>query len=303
MMYYYQLFGLTIASKIECPELLSNNTPEQAQVTIRFGDLTHVALPQDHIYRHTLVDSNHLLIAIEGIGKYLIGHGKEIIIDPVPSVTEAEIRLFLLGSAMGAILHQRSLLPIHANAVIINNKAVIIAGHSGKGKSTLAAAFAHKGLPLLCDDICTIDLSNPMQPLALPGHPHIKLWSDAMKHFKLPPEQYRQISPAYDKYFFPITTAKSQKAYPINALYALHFHQDKHIHFHPLNKKQSMIVLKNNTYRKQIAQSLNKKRHFSLCGQLAQHHALTHIVRPKDFELIEPLVDRIIEQNSMQLPT
>ena len=57
---------------------------------------------------------------------------------------------------MGAALHQRGILPLHANAVEIDHRAVAFMGASGAGKSTLAAWFHDQGYPILADDVCVI---------------------------------------------------------------------------------------------------------------------------------------------------
>ena len=72
------------------------------------------------------------------------------------NVPDANIRLYLLGSAMGVLLHQRGLLPLHANAVEIDGKAFAFMGASGSGKSTLAAWFHDHGYRIIADDVCAV---------------------------------------------------------------------------------------------------------------------------------------------------
>ncbi|MEG8053162.1 hypothetical protein QP185_07710 [Sphingomonas aerolata] len=54
---------------------------------------------------------------------------------------------YLLGTALGALLHQRALLPLHCNAIVHDGKAFLFCGDSGAGKSTLAAVFEARGYP------------------------------------------------------------------------------------------------------------------------------------------------------------
>ena len=54
------------------------------------------------------------------------------------------ITLFLAGHA-GRV-------PLHASAVMLDDTAIVFAGHSGAGKSTLALAAGRAGLPILSDD-------------------------------------------------------------------------------------------------------------------------------------------------------
>ena len=82
--------------------------------------------------------------------------GNQIVIDAAPDATDRNVRLFLLGSALGALLHQRGLLPLHANAIDLGGGAVAFSGHSGAGKSTIAAWFHDRGHRILADDVCVV---------------------------------------------------------------------------------------------------------------------------------------------------
>ena len=85
------------------------------------------------------------------------------------------LRLSLLGSAMGCILHQRGLIPLHISAVAINGRAWGFTAPSGTGKSTLAALL-HRfaGCPVVCDDVAALHVLDD-QPYVAGGPPLMKL--------------------------------------------------------------------------------------------------------------------------------
>lgn len=118
---------------------------------------------------------------IEGVGSFRVREGCEIIVDAPPGVPERNIRLFLLGSAMGLLLHQRGLLPIHANAVDVGGRAIAVAGVSGAGKSTLAAWFHDRGHRLIGDDVCVVAPDKEGRMIAFPGVPRLRLWGEAIE--------------------------------------------------------------------------------------------------------------------------
>src|SRR5687767_37791 len=93
-----------------------------------------------------------LVLRIPEVASYRID-ATSILVSPAPAVPEQNLRLYLLGSAFGALLHQRGLLPLHANAVEIDGKAVAFMGASGEGKSTLAAWFHDRGFNIIADDV------------------------------------------------------------------------------------------------------------------------------------------------------
>jgi hypothetical protein len=84
-------------------------------------------------------------------------------------------------------------LPIHAGAVVHNNKAALFVGNSGAGKSTLTYACVREGFSLLAED--TIFISKNPQ-LSLWGIPEkIHLCPDAPNHFPELKNQQPQIQP------------------------------------------------------------------------------------------------------------
>ncbi|HEV2689053.1 MAG TPA: hypothetical protein VGV35_10870, partial [Bryobacteraceae bacterium] len=78
--------------------------------------------------------------------------GKQVRCRPLPETPESTVRHLFLDQVMPLLLSRREPLVLHASAVLTKNGAVAFAGLSGQGKSTLAAALARGGNPLLCDD-------------------------------------------------------------------------------------------------------------------------------------------------------
>lgn len=71
-------------------------------------------------------------------------------------------------------------LVLHASAVATPSGAMAFVGPPGIGKSTLAAALAVRGLPLITDDFLVIDQSGPT-PVAIPSRVEPRLWPDSVE--------------------------------------------------------------------------------------------------------------------------
>jgi hypothetical protein len=54
--------------------------------------------------------------------------------------------------------------PLHGSAVTIGDRALLILGHSGAGKSTIAAGLRDRGFGFVTDDACAIDASGLLWP-------------------------------------------------------------------------------------------------------------------------------------------
>ena len=137
---YYTAYGLQIESQLALPELLPS-TVRTTDVAIRYGAVpSSLDNPtgQGIVYQ---AKPGQLLLTLDGIANYLVSDGTEITIARAPGSRDDDVRLFLLGSAFGALLHQRSVLPLHGSAVATPHGAAVFVGHSGYGKSTLAAAL------------------------------------------------------------------------------------------------------------------------------------------------------------------
>ena len=136
--YYYTAFGLCIAAEFPCPEL----TPAggRPDVLIRYGVVpATLAVAKKTGVRYQAAPGQ-LLLTVDGVARFLVQDGKEIIVERAPESDDDSLRLFLLGSALGALLQQRGMLTLHSSAIEVDGGCVGFLGHSGVGKSTLAAA-------------------------------------------------------------------------------------------------------------------------------------------------------------------
>lgn len=172
----YSVFGLHLRSELALPELLEADGSSQPHVMVSIGSAPKP--PAAGVGPHPV--GGGLLLAIPAVARYFVKGGSSITIEPEPGVPEANVRLFLLGSAMGALLHQRGLLPLHANAVEIGGRAFAFMGASGSGKSTLAAWFHDHGYRVIADDVCVIRF-DAEQPVVAPGLPRLRLWKEALE--------------------------------------------------------------------------------------------------------------------------
>ena len=211
----YGIFGLLVESVLELPELHPAIGAAEPHIRVKIGKVEgdEGSVP-DGGYVHR----------VPKVGAYLVRHGAEILIDPEPEAHESHIRLFLLGTAMGIALHQRGVLPLHANGVEIGGRAVLFMGASGAGKSTLASWFVRKGHRLLADDVCAITVSEG-QAWAAPGVPRFRLWEEAIVHQGLPIDGLALSyagDPTYRKYDVPLGSTKLvNERLPVGAIYVL----------------------------------------------------------------------------------
>lgn len=289
----YYAFQLHIRSAIALPELqvLDKEQAKTADVLIEFGAVPETGLDApSHQGAFYQASDNTLWIDVPEVARYLITNGTSIIIEPYLPVDETSIRVFLLGSCMGAILMQRSLLLLHANAIKIKDQCVAFAGHSGAGKSTLAAAFMKAGDSILADDVCAINQTGHV----VPGFPQLKLWADTSEQLSVDTQKLTRIRPNIRKFALPLHEQFHKTPLPLRVIYILSSHNQDTFLFKEIKGMQKILPLKHNTYRGQYLKGLGKtQEHLKQSGRLASQADMIHITRPSHGFKLNELMQQI----------
>jgi hypothetical protein len=95
----------------------------------------------------------------------------------MPEMTD-DISALLVGAGLATALHLRGVPVLHAAAVAVDGKAILVAGPAGAGKSTLTATLVGKGLPLLAEDLAVLTFGENAI-VVQPGYPRLRLCPDA----------------------------------------------------------------------------------------------------------------------------
>lgn len=304
-MFHYRAYGLTFASDIALPELLPTQPPgpdRAADVTIRTGpdlappapDPTEAGDMQDGwtpISPFAQVRDQGFCLTLPEIAQYTIRDGTTILVRPATGIDAASVRVFLLGSALGALLFQRGLLVLHGNAINMGGQAMLCLGPSGAGKSTLAAAFAARGYPVLADDVVAID----GDCAALAGIPRVKLWQDAATRLKIDTGGLARIRPELEKYHLPLDSPPADTALPVRWVYLLSKGNDDRFSLTPITGMARFRVLMTNTYRRRFMEGMAlQPTHLARCGQLAGRIHLARSARPQTGFDIDGLADHLL---------
>jgi hypothetical protein len=243
----YQIFSLRIASEIELPELPKATAGIVPDVHIRLGSPPAI-LEEKPGYN---VTPHGTLLSIKGTGRYLISEGRTITVEPSSEGSARNLRLFLLGSAMGALLHQRGLLPLHANGIEIEGRAVLFMGHSGAGKSTMAAWFHDRGFRILSDDVCVVTINEQSGATAHPGIPRLRLWREALEASGRTEDDFELAFDDSQKFNVPVAAKESTGPLPLDQIYLLQKAKsgEKLPNIERLQGVEAVDALVANTYR------------------------------------------------------
>jgi hypothetical protein len=251
-----------------------------AEVAIRRG-------PTPEPLAHPVVDSvlyqaapGRLRLEVPNVATYLASDGTDVVVAAHHDAAANEVRLFLYGSVLGAILQQRGILTIHASAVTDGERAILFAGASGHGKSTLAAAFLDAGYQLLSDDVVAIR-SRPAGAFAAAAYPEIKLWADALKRLEIDAAGLRRVREQLDKSYVSAIERFSAEPMPVSHVYILNSHNRDEFVLTAATGRAKLGFLVRNTYRRNFLDGLGgKEAHFDGCVTLSNHARVVSVVRP-----------------------
>jgi hypothetical protein len=290
----YHIFGLNIESAIALPAPPAIDSPcgQSRDVIIEFGDVpAELANPRSKGVRYQ-AGPGEFLLKVDSVARYYVCEGRRITIQPYPGAEEERILIFLMGSAMGALLHQRNVLVLHAGAIAVNDQGVLFTGSSGAGKSTLAAGFHKRGYTFLSDDVCAIAMVNG-SPAVIPGFPRLKLWADVLKKLDKDKDQLKSIRWHKDleKYFLPVEGIPVSPV-PLKSIFVLATTNTGMMEITALKGGEKISPIINNTYRLRFLEGLGgKKDHFTQCAAVAARASVYRTVRPGKGFLLNELMD------------
>ena len=308
MLNRYQVFGLRIASEIPCPELLG---PEPGGT-----ETSHLPASQPPPDCHwclarlepelagASVATAQVQIApgvyqflIQDVARYRVRDGREILVDPLPDADPGDVRLWLLGTALGALLHQRGLLPLHVSALTLAGGAQAFCGDSGAGKSTLATALHRRGLPLLTDDV-GLAVPEVDGVTFYPGFPRIKLWRDALDHFGLDHRPLIRDLTRIDKYHLRLDPDDGFQAQPLplRRLYLLERGAEADpVRIERVRGHSAISLLQANTYRPGLVRRLGRAAgHLRQCGRVASAIQVFRLRCPWRLDRLDETLDQLL---------
>jgi hypothetical protein len=283
-----------LASDLELPELAPQQANEEPDAEIALGRIDG---PQSNGSSPRQVAGGSSF-SIPEVANYVVMGGKTLIVEPVAKADPRNVRLYLLGSAMGLLLHQRGILPLHANAVEIEGQAVAFMGPSGAGKSTLAAWFHDRGFQVVADDVCAVHFDAQRHPWVSQGLPRLRLWKSALDATGRSDQQFERSyagDDEWDKFDVPLSHwTCAGRLLPLAAVYLLSLGDELSIE--ALGGIAATDAIFANTYRGQYIDGVEQVRnHWESSLRLISSTPIFTATRQWGFDRFDEQVDAIIE--------
>lgn len=294
-LWHYQYSGLDIASELPLPEWAAFEVAPSDTAEVRFS-LSSPAVAAQTPDNWFEVTAQHCCLHIPEIAVYQVISGAKITITPLPNAGMREVRLFLIGSAWGALCYQRGRLPLHASVIRVGESAVAFCGDSGAGKSSLAAAFLKRDYALISDDLCLCDFSDETTPKVWPSTTRLKLWHEALEVLGWEQRELERDHFRAEKFHLSCPESGNiQRPVPLRAIYLLQWGE---LALTRLKGSRALhSVVENATYRGELIDPATQvAAHWKRCAQMVSKVPVWEFSRPRDWEQMEVALEILTRQ-------
>jgi hypothetical protein len=194
-------------------------------------------------------------------------------------LTDADAADYLLSGVLAFVLRVRGVVPLHASAVVIADRALLFAGAAGAGKSSTAAAFATLGIPVLSDDMVALTEAGE-RLVALPSYPRLSLWPDSANGL-FATESLPTHSAVYSKHCLDLDVDRYRfhdSPAPIEAIFFLAPREAaRQPTVRPLTRRTALMNLVSHTYGNYLLDPAMRGREFEVLGRIADRITVSEL--------------------------
>jgi len=237
-----------------------------------------------------LAYSDGVRFVTDGAGRRLWGTYR-------PPMAPEEFAFYFLGPVMGFLLRRRHITCLHSSAIEVQGRAISLCGEAGLGKSTTAAAFALRGLPVIAEDIV------PLQEegegfLAVPGYPCVCLWPESVQMLLGSEEALPFITTGWEKRYLALdgqraTFARQKLPVALIYVFAPRTNDSTAPRIERLSPREAVLDLVRNTYMNWVIGSEQRAAEFDTLCRLVDRVQVCRIVPHAQPEKIGELCDLI----------
>jgi hypothetical protein len=198
--------------------------------------------------------------------------GREIWADGPEDYAVEDLATYLVGPVMGFVLRLLGILPLHACAIAVEDRAIALVGSQGAGKSTSAAAFAKMGFAILSEDVVAVTEEGKRR-MVQPGYPRVNLWPESAETIfgcvhGLPP-----VTPTWGKHFLALNDAQHRFQNKPLELAAIFILRDRvpgapKPRVEKIAPASAMPILVANTYVNYLLDAAMRRTEFVQLGQM-----------------------------------
>lgn len=317
MTFVSSAFGLTFVSAVAVPGLVPGAPKAPDPITLRLGMLPDWLGPEPLARArilHPRADEAHPASPVrvrwvEDAGAFLFDYadGTRFVLDrgatevwaawPAGATLE-DTATYLLGPIAGFLLRLRGRVPLHGSGIVVDGGVVGLVGASGAGKSTTAAAFAARGVPVVADDILALGRVGDRIHVHA-AYPYLRLWPESVEILFGSRDALPPLTPNWDKRYLDLDgRGEIFQGGPL-ALSALYLLGERSSaadapSIRPLPPREALLALVANTSSNQFLDAGMRRTEFLILDHLVRTVPASRIVPHGDPARLPELCDTIL---------
>ena len=294
----YRAYGLWVRSSIGLPFTPFPSPPAgEPDVTVRIGEVPEtLPAPADgggEAFPWETVPGAFLR-RVRGVARYLVTGGRDIRVESCGG-SDHEVGVFLTGPVFAALLRQRNVVAFHASAIETDVGAVLFAGRSGSGKSSLLAALVDRGYAMLADDVTGVVLDAGGRAVALSAFPGTRLWADTLDALGWQGRKRKKVREDEEKYLVPMERFRDGPL-AVGVVCMLESRPQEGVEVETASTDDALRGLWRYTYRRRLLRRFGQRpAYLRTIGTMAKRVPVVRVTRPAHPFRLGALADRIEE--------
>jgi hypothetical protein len=300
----YAIAGQAVESELALPELpLCLEQRSGPVLRIRRGGI----LPSPtRVVDEKRLDDGRLWLAVFGAPKGLIFHfpelaqfavspdGLEVEYFMEPGVPEDSLRHLLLDQVLPYLAPFWGGRVFHASGVEISGSAIGFLGESGRGKSTLAAAFARRGFRVLSDDCLHLSSAGGGYRVR-PWASGIRLWQDSIQALWEAEVPSTAVAHYTRKQRVAALAPAAGKEFPLGGIYLLQPPRDETaIRIDPMPPREACIELTRHAFLLDPSDAKRLRELFEDVGEMAESCPIYVLSYPRRADALSAVVESVL---------
>ena len=182
-------------------------------------------------------------------------------------------------------------LVLHASAVALGGQAVAFVGHSGDGKSTLAATLRHEGGHFITDDILLLS-TRGREYSAVPSYAEQRMWEDSASALFGGQRERASVAHYTDKVSVNLAHEGggiAEEPVPLARIYVLATSEpatEDEIAVEPFTLSEAYVRLLDQTFRLDITDKERMRLEVSQLGDLVRAIPVRRLSYPRDYDAL-----------------
>lgn len=245
----------------------------------------------------TRVGENSFYFNVPEVAHFYSTGGSQILIQLYNEASPELLKLYLNGSVLGSILYQRSIIPLHASNVLLNNQLLTVCGDSGMGKSSTCYGLVKKGGFFVSDDLTPICIENNdvrtyslLNYLKLDENVITNYGQDIYANLERVPRSKGKV------YFHPENVIDYKPK--IEFIFILTSSEANSVCCELIEGVEAFELVFSNLYRREylVAMKEISSEVFQIVSKLIQQAKVYQVSRPNELNDYDQIIDVILEQ-------